>query len=95
MSSTDAAQLGLVTGGAARLVTSRGAAVVTVEVSAMMQAGHVSLPNGMGLDEDQAGGTQRFGVAPNELTSNLDRDSIAGTPWHKSVPARVEAVAVQ
>ena len=95
ISGADAARLGLATGGAARIVTSRGAAVVSVEVSEMMQVGHVSLPNGMGLDEDHAGGVQRFGVAPNELTSNLDRDWIAGTPWHKSVAARVEAIAAQ
>ena len=94
ISADDADRLGLTTGGAARVVTARGAAVVTVEISEMMQAGHVSLPNGMGLDEDHADGVQRFGVAPNELTSNLDRDWIAGTPWHKSVAARVESVAV-
>jgi formate dehydrogenase len=29
-------------------------------------------------------------VAPNELTSREDRDFLAGTPWHKHVPARVE-----
>jgi formate dehydrogenase len=95
ISTADADRLGLVTGGAARVVTQRGAAVVTVEVSEMMQDGHVSLPNGMGLDEDHADGPRRSGVAPNELTSNLDRDWIAGTPWHKSVAARVEPVAGQ
>jgi hypothetical protein len=32
------------------------------------------------------------GVAPNELTRGEDRDPIAGTPWHKSTPVRIEAV---
>lgn len=32
------------------------------------------------------------GIAPNELTAIGDRDPIAGTPWHKSTPARVEAL---
>ena len=32
------------------------------------------------------------GVAPNELTAGEDRDWLAGTPWHKHVPARLEAV---
>ena len=32
------------------------------------------------------------GVAPNELTASEDRDWLAGTPWHKHVPARLEAV---
>ena len=30
------------------------------------------------------------GVAPNELTSSEDMDAFAGTPWHKTVPARLE-----
>jgi formate dehydrogenase len=34
----------------------------------------------------------RVGVAPNDLTSIEDRDEWAGTPHHKSVPARVEKV---
>ena len=88
VSATDAAAAGLSDGGVARLTTPRGAARVRVEISEMMQPGHISLPNGMGLDE----GGDRVGVAPNELTSNADRDWIAGTPWHKSVPARLEAV---
>jgi formate dehydrogenase len=32
------------------------------------------------------------GIAPNDLTRSEDRDWIAGTPWHKHTPARVEAV---
>ncbi|WP_306361609.1 hypothetical protein [Nocardia sp. CC227C] len=35
----------------------------------------------------------RAGVAPNELTSLHHRDPIAGTPWHKYVPARIEVLA--
>jgi formate dehydrogenase len=61
-----------------------------VELSDTMLPGHVSLPNGQGLSEASDGVTR--GVAPNELTSSADRDPIAGTPWHKHVPARVEAV---
>jgi anaerobic selenocysteine-containing dehydrogenase len=88
VSPADAALFGLSDGGRARVVTARGAAEVAVEVTEVMQPGHVSLPNGMGLDE---GGAQ-VGVAPNELTSGAMRDPIAGTPWHKSVPARLEPV---
>ena len=70
------------------MVTATGSAESTVEINAMMAKGHVSLPNGMGLSE----GETPFGTAPNELTSNADRDWIAGTPWHKSVPVRLEHV---
>ncbi len=81
----DAARLGLVDGGRARITTRRGSAETVVEISAAMQPGHASLPNGYGLD-----GTP--GIAPNTLTSSDWRDPVAGTPWHKHVPARIEAV---
>ena len=59
-----------------------------------MLAGHASLPNGFGLDYIDADGRARVpGVAPNSLTSADWRDEFAGTPWHKHVPARIEAVA--
>jgi hypothetical protein len=58
-----------------------------------MQPGHISLPNGQGLDYRQADGTVvHSGVAPNELTDVTRRDFLAGTPWHKHVPARLERV---
>jgi len=60
-------------------------------VSPMMQPGHVSLPNGQGLEYRSADGSVvRAGVAPNELTDVAMRDFLAGTPWHKHVPARLE-----
>jgi hypothetical protein len=58
-----------------------------------MQPGHASLPNGYGLDFiDDDGAIRVPGVAPNALTSTEWRDDYAGTPWHKHVPARLEAV---
>ncbi|TQM57867.1 molybdopterin-dependent oxidoreductase [Humibacillus xanthopallidus] len=38
-------------------------------------------------------GTQRIGVALNELTDSALRDAFAGNPWHKHVPARIEKSA--
>jgi anaerobic selenocysteine-containing dehydrogenase len=94
MSPDDALQLGVGNGDRVRLTTKRGSVEVPVEVSEMMQAGHVSLPNGLGLDHTTAGGDRvQTGVAPNELTATEDRDWLAGTPWHKHVPARIEALA--
>lgn len=88
VSEADAESLGLADGDRATITTKRGRAEVVVEVSPMMRRGHVSLPNGLGLTrtpEDEA-----VGVAPNELTSSDHRDPIAGTPYHKHVPARLE-----
>jgi anaerobic selenocysteine-containing dehydrogenase len=80
----DAETIGLESGDRARIVTAAGAAEAVVEVNEAMLAGHLSLPNGYGLDDS--------GVAPNALTSLSWRDPRSGTPWHKHVPARVEAI---
>lgn len=87
----DADALGLVAGGRVRITTESGSAEATVEISAAMLPGHVSLPNGYGLDyTDGDGRSHRPGVAPNALTATGWRDPYAGTPWHKHVPARIE-----
>ena len=89
----DAERLGLGDGAHARVTTKRGSAVVAVELFDGMQSGHVSLPNGLGTGYPaEDGQSAPTGVAPNELTASEDRDWVAGTPWHKSVPARIEAV---
>lgn len=91
ISAADAQRLGCADGEMVRVSTRRGSADVPVEVTDMMQPGHISLPNGQGMDyTPRDGGAPRLGVAPNELTASADRDIIAGTPWHKHVPARVE-----
>jgi len=98
----DAARLNLGSGSAARISTRRGALDVVVEVNDRMHAGHVSLPNGMGLDypnEPDAGDAKNtmesVGSSPNELTWNELADEYVGTPWHKSVPAHIEAIDAQ
>jgi len=93
MNPDDARRVGVKDGGRARLTTKRGSAEVSVELSDRMQPGHVSLPNGLGVDFPDANGAQRaVGVAPNDLTRSEDRDWLAGTPWHKHTPARVEVL---
>jgi anaerobic selenocysteine-containing dehydrogenase len=90
----DAGSLGIADGDRVRLSTKRGSVEVAVELSEMMQPGHVSLPNGLGVEYGVGSGAlEQAGVAPNELTSTEDRDWLAGTPWHKHVPARIEAIA--
>ena len=94
ISPDDASELGVGTGDRVRLTTKRGSVEVPVEVSDMMQRGHVSLPNGLGVDTTSStGGSIRRGIAPNELTASEDRDWLAGTPWHKHVAARIEAAS--
>ena len=93
ISPQDAAMLECESGDTLRVTTSRGNAEVIVEVSDMMSPGHISLPNGTGIDYHDSDGTKRLrGVAPNELTDSSSRDFLAGTPWHKHVPAKLERV---
>jgi anaerobic selenocysteine-containing dehydrogenase len=89
----DAQALGLVDGGRARVSTAAGNSEATIEITETMLPGHAALPNGFGLDYmNDDGDTVVPGVAPNMLTSTGWRDRYAGTPWHKHVPARIEAL---
>ncbi|MDX1496927.1 MAG: hypothetical protein R3352_05175, partial [Salinisphaeraceae bacterium] len=57
--------------------------------------GHISLPNGTGIDyTDENGESVRKGLAPNEFTDFSRRDFLAGTPWHKHIPAKLERVTL-
>ncbi len=89
MSSVDAQQLGVDTGDKVQLTTKVGTAVAVIEINDRMQSGHMSLPNGYGLDNEDG---SRIGVAINELTSAQDCDPFAGTPWHKTVAVQVRAI---
>jgi anaerobic selenocysteine-containing dehydrogenase len=93
MSPADADRLGVATGGRVRISTKRGSRDAVVEVTDTLRDGHVSLPNGLGVEFTGDDGERAVhGTAPNELTSSEDRDWIAGTPWHKHVRARIEAL---
>ncbi|HSW32910.1 MAG TPA: molybdopterin-dependent oxidoreductase [Steroidobacteraceae bacterium] len=93
ISPQDAQALGCTDGDTLWLSTGRARVEVVVEVTDTMQPGHISLPNGQGLAYRLADGTiVHAGVAPNELTDATRRDFLAGTPWHKHVPARLERV---
>jgi formate dehydrogenase len=89
----DGGPLGLESGDRVRVTTRRGSVETIVDLTDTMQPGHISLPNGLGLKVEDADGTAGPGAAPNELTSGGDADWLAGTPWLKHVPARVELVA--
>ena len=92
ISPADAERIGVAHGGAAKLSTKRSSAVVTVAVDDTIQPGHAALPNGFGLDHIEAGLRSRTGVGTNEFTATEDRDPWAGTPWHKTTPARLDPV---
>src|SRR3954469_18043134 len=91
ISPADAQALGLADGDSAEVTTRRARCTAPIEITDTMRPGHISLPNGYGLAHGPGGPIT--GVAPNELTDGARRDWVAGTPWHKHVPARVEKAA--
>ena len=94
LNAQDALDLGCVQGDWVKITTKRGAAQAQIEITDTLQSGHISLPNGHGIDYATLDGSvRRYGVSLNELTNTEDRDAFAGTPWHKYVPARLEKVA--
>ncbi len=94
MSVADAAAMGIADGGMVRVTTAGGSMTTVVEVNDSIQSGHVTLPNGQGVDYPDESGRdlELTGVPTNELTYLGHQDPFAGTPWHKHVPARVEAM---
>ena len=89
----DAQAAGISNGARARVVTEAGSAEVVVAHDDRMHRGTLSLPNGLGLLYPNAKGeAEPTGVSPNELTLLRYKDKFFGTPFHKHVPARLEAV---
>ncbi|MGC8810752.1 MAG: molybdopterin-containing oxidoreductase family protein [bacterium] len=87
MHPADAQKLDLADGQMVRVVTEAGAEEVELEVTETEREGHVTMPHGFGLI--YAG--KKYGVNVNRLTKNTHRDKF-GTPLHRYVPCRVEAI---
>ena len=87
MSDTDAERLGVSSGDHVRLTTRAGSADVQVDVTDTMRAGHLALPNGLGLTvDDPAGDPVTTGVATNTLTDHQDRDEWGRDPLAQARP---------
>jgi anaerobic selenocysteine-containing dehydrogenase len=83
----DAEELGLETGSTALVETQAASIEVEVEVSDRPYRGTVSIPHGFGLQHNG----QVEGVNVNYLSPAGNRDPLAATPLHKSIPCRVSA----
>ncbi len=64
LSPADADRLGLTDGDRAKVTTKRGDGVAVVEITDTLRDGHVSLPNGFGLEGYPSGASDSVGVAP-------------------------------
>jgi anaerobic selenocysteine-containing dehydrogenase len=87
MHPSDAEILKLTDGRMVRISTEAGSVEVELEVSPAARPGHVTIPHGFGLVYNG----NVYGVNVNRLTKNTNRDFL-GTPMHRYVPCRVEAV---
>jgi anaerobic selenocysteine-containing dehydrogenase len=74
ISDADATRLGITAGDTVRLSTRRGTAEVTVEPTPRMRAGHIALPNGLGLIVHDANEARTVGVAPKRRTAECGRN---------------------
>jgi len=84
----DAAKLNITDGQMVRIITDAGQVEIEAEVTEATRIGQVIIPHGFGLVHD---GTT-YGANVNRLTKNTYRDKFAGTPLHRYVRCRVEAV---
>ena len=84
----DAEKFGFSDGMTVRVVTEAGDETIDLQVTDTAKPGHIAIPQGFGLVYQG----KAFGANVNRLTKNTHRDRLAGTPLHRYVPCRVEAV---
>jgi anaerobic selenocysteine-containing dehydrogenase len=87
MHPNDAEFLKLTDGQQVRVTTEAGSEEIELEVTETAHIGHVVIPHGFGLVYNG----KKYGANVNRLTKNTHRDQF-GTPIHRYVPCRVEAL---
>ena len=87
MHPADAEALKLIDGQTVRVTTEAGSEEIELEVTDTAYKGHVAIPHGFGM----VYGGKKYKANVNRLTKNTNRDWF-GTPIHRYVPCRVEAV---
>ncbi len=83
----DAAALNLKDTEQVRVITEAGTEEIELEITDTAHKGHVVIPHGFGMIYNGV----KFGANVNRLTKNTHRDQF-GTPMHRFVPCRVEAI---
>ncbi|HQJ08645.1 MAG TPA: molybdopterin-dependent oxidoreductase [Deltaproteobacteria bacterium] len=84
----DAAGLGIIDGQMVRVSTEAGRVEIEAEITEATRQGQVIIPHGFGMIHDG----REHGANVNRLTKNTYRDRFAGTPLHRYVRCRIEAV---
>ncbi|HPS57965.1 MAG TPA: molybdopterin-dependent oxidoreductase [Spirochaetota bacterium] len=88
MNPADADSLGLKDGQMVKITTEAGSVEVELEVTEQTCRRYVMIPHGFGLEYQGS----VYGANANRLAKNTHRDRFAGTPFHRYIPCRVEAV---
>jgi len=83
----DAEALGIVDKQMVKVVTEAGEETIEAEVTKDTRKGQVLFPHGFGMIYDGV----TYGANVNRLAKNTNRDFV-GTPMHRYVPCRVEAL---
>lgn len=84
----DAEKFGFCDGQMVRITTKAGDETIELEVTNSTRPGYIMIPHGFGLVYQG----ETYGANANRLAKNTHRDRIAGTPLHRYIPCRVEAV---
>jgi anaerobic selenocysteine-containing dehydrogenase len=88
MNPADADNLGLKDADLVRVTTEAGSVDIELEVTDRTCRGYVMIPHGFGLEYQG----QIYGVNANLLASSGNRDRFAGTPYHRYIPCKVDAI---
>ncbi|MDP2853426.1 MAG: molybdopterin-dependent oxidoreductase [Smithellaceae bacterium] len=83
----DSQVLNLKDGQQVKVTTEAGSEEIELEITETARKGHVVIPHGFGMVYNGV----KYGANVNRLTKNTHRDQF-GTPMHRFVPCRVEAV---
>jgi anaerobic selenocysteine-containing dehydrogenase len=84
----DAEAFGFNDGQMVMVTTEAGEETVELEVTKSTRQGYIMIPHGFGLVFQG----KTHGANANRLAKNTHRDRIAGTPLHRYIPCKVEAV---
>ena len=89
MNPEDAEKNGFKDGQLVRVTTEAGQESIELEVTELTRPGYLLMPQGFGpVHEGKISGANA-----NRLSRSTHRDRLAGTPYHRFIPCRVEAGA--
>ncbi|MBL7176808.1 MAG: molybdopterin-dependent oxidoreductase [Desulfobacteraceae bacterium] len=84
----DAEKFGFSDGQMVKVTTEAGEEKIELEVTNATRPGYIMIPHGFGLVYQG----ETYGANANRLAKNTHRDRLAGTPYHRFIRCRVEAV---